>query len=92
MSGEVAYVECLQAQEAAYWDGRRRGSGLTDKQIGDVLRAAAPHLRECWGVDELQRKVDELLPIVATLAIYGEQANVPELIEKARALNMAMRA
>jgi hypothetical protein len=37
----VAYVENLSAQEAAYWEARRQGMNLTDKQIGDLLRAAA---------------------------------------------------
>lgn len=40
----VAYIECLAAQEAAYWEARRQGMGLTDRQIGDLLRVAAPHL------------------------------------------------
>ena len=40
----VAYIECLAAQEAAYWEARRQGMNLTDRQIGDLLRAAAPHL------------------------------------------------
>lgn len=42
---DVAYIECLPAQEAAYWESRRRGWGLSDKQIGDLLRVVAPHLR-----------------------------------------------
>jgi hypothetical protein len=42
--GEVAYIECLEAQEALYWEGRRRGWGLDDKMIGDLLRIAAPIL------------------------------------------------
>lgn len=53
--GEVAYIECLPAQEAAYWEARRRGMGLTDKQIGDLLRAAAPHLREAWEREQASR-------------------------------------
>jgi hypothetical protein len=44
VSDEVAYIECLQAQEAAYWEARRLGLGLHDKHIGDLLRAAAPHI------------------------------------------------
>jgi hypothetical protein len=40
----AAYVECLAAQEAAYWEARRQGMNLTDRQIGDLLRVAAPHL------------------------------------------------
>ena len=43
---EVAYIECLAAQEAAYWESRRQGMNLNDKQIGDLLRAAAPYLLE----------------------------------------------
>lgn len=46
-SGEVAYVECLQAQEALYWWARQRGLRLDDKTIGDMLRIAAPYLRAC---------------------------------------------
>ena len=43
--GDVAYLPSLQAQEAAYWEARRQGMGLDDKHIGDLLRAAAPHIR-----------------------------------------------
>lgn len=46
--GDVAYIECLPAQEAAYWEARRQGMRLNDKQIGDLLRVAAPHLRAEW--------------------------------------------
>jgi hypothetical protein len=38
---EVAYIENLSAQEAVYWESRRQGMGLTDKQVGDLLRVAA---------------------------------------------------
>jgi hypothetical protein len=56
--GEVAYIDCLQAQEAAYWEARRQGMGLTDKNIGDLLRVAAPHIIE----QERERATHELLP------------------------------
>lgn len=74
MSGreEVAYVENLHAQEAAYWESRRQRMGLTDKQIGDLLRAAAPHLHE----------PDELLRFTATadeLRAIAHAFNVLEL-------------
>jgi len=38
---EVAYGENLSAQEAVYWEARRQGMNLTDKQVGDLLRVAA---------------------------------------------------
>lgn len=41
---DVAYIECLAAQEAVYWEARRQGMNLTDRQVGDLLRAAAPYL------------------------------------------------
>jgi hypothetical protein len=47
-SGVVAYTECLAAHEAAYWEGRRQGMNLSDKQIGDLLRAAGPHIIANW--------------------------------------------
>lgn len=43
--GQIAYVECLEAQEALYWEARRRGWGLDDKAVGDILRLVAPILR-----------------------------------------------
>jgi hypothetical protein len=42
--GDVAYLECLAAHEAAYWYARQRGWHLSDKQIGDLLRVVVPHL------------------------------------------------
>lgn len=44
--GDVAYLECLEAQEALYWAARRRGWNLDDKAVGDILRLVAPILRK----------------------------------------------
>lgn len=41
---DVAYLECIAAQEAVYWEAFRQRMGLTDKNVGDLLRIAAPHL------------------------------------------------
>jgi hypothetical protein len=37
----VVFLENIEAHEAAYWENRRQQMGLDDKQIGDLLRAAA---------------------------------------------------
>lgn len=47
--GEVAYLPNMVAQEAMYWEARRQGMGLSDKQIGDLLRAAHDHVRPAPG-------------------------------------------
>lgn len=41
---DVAYLPCLLAHEAAYWEARRQGMHLTDRQVGDLLRVVAPFL------------------------------------------------
>lgn len=42
--GECAYLPNLAAQEALYWEARRRGWGLDDQAVGDILRLVAPIL------------------------------------------------
>src|SRR4051794_40612098 len=43
---DVAYLDCMQAQEELYWEARRRGWPLNDKEVGDILRLVAPILAE----------------------------------------------
>jgi hypothetical protein len=43
---DVAYLDCMEAQEALYWEARRRGWPLNDKEVGDILRLVAPILAE----------------------------------------------
>lgn len=40
-----AYIQCIPAQEAAYWTARREGIGINDFDIAKLLRAAAPYIR-----------------------------------------------
>jgi hypothetical protein len=40
-----AYIQCIPAQEAAYWTARREGIPIDDFQIATLLRAAAPYIR-----------------------------------------------
>lgn len=48
-TGEVAYIDptgsVAAAQEAVYWEARRQNMNLNDKQVGDLLRVAAPHMK-----------------------------------------------
>lgn len=45
-NSDVAYLDCIEAQEALYWEARRRGWPLNDKEVGDILRLVAPILAE----------------------------------------------
>jgi hypothetical protein len=58
---DVAYLPSPEAQEAAYWEARRQHMGLTDKQVGDLLRAAAPHMpvRATPPPDDLRALVEQ---------------------------------
>jgi len=65
--GQVAYLGCLEAQEALYWEARRRGWPLDDKAVGDILRLVAPLLRRSYST--AATRSDLRLPTDWTVAV-----------------------
>lgn len=73
---DVAYIECLQAQEALYWWARQRGLRLDDKTIGDMLRIVAPILRDA----DIER---ERFRVALEEIAGGEYADTAENVARA---------
>ena len=70
----AAYIECLAAQEAAYWEARRQGMNLTDRQVGDLLRAAAPHIRAQKHEDEALWRLATIMALTMPMGSPAEAA------------------
>ena len=71
-----------------------RDRGLTRVALNpdDAERLAEDWLRLHAENERLKQHYEPFVVIVAALAIYGEKASLPALVEKARALNEAEAA
>lgn len=82
--GELAWYAFVSLSDVL-WLIKEVGRGEENLRVHAENRKLKERHRLCRKrVARLER---EYVPIVATLAIYGERADLPALVEKARALN-----